>query len=75
MTKNEKILFDLLKEKGFNAKVVYYYPTFGYLYGGWIATVIGQDEDGHEFDCEYHLGNDFIEAKGQIENNEITKIE
>jgi len=75
MTKNQKILFSLMADKGFNVKTVYYYPSYGYLPDcGWVATVRETDDDGFEYDQEYHLGNDFIEAKGQIENDEIKAI-
>lgn len=56
MTKNQQALFNLLVEKGFNVKTVYYYPTYGYLPEcGWVATVSLRDEDGLEYDQEYHL--------------------
>lgn len=75
MTKNQKVLHDLLVEKGFKVKTVYYYPTYGYLPDcGWVAMVEETDEDEFTYDQEYHLGNDFIEAKGQIENGEIRRI-
>mgnify|MGYP006921603354 CR=1 FL=1 len=75
MTKNQKTLFDLLTAKGFEVKTVYYYPTYGYLPDcGWVATVVETDEEGLIYDQEYHLGNDFKEAKGQIENDEIRAI-
>lgn len=76
MTKNQQTLFNFLQDKGFNVKTVYYYPTYGYLPDcGWVATVVITDEDNLTYDQEYHLGDDFIEAKGQIENNEIRIIQ
>ncbi len=76
MTKNQQTLYDLLQDKGFKVKTVYFYPTYGYLPDcGWVATVSVTNEDGFTYDQEYHLGDDFIEAKGQIENNEIRMIQ
>lgn len=79
MTKNQQILFDMMTEKGHDVKQIYYYPTYGYLpHGGWFATVRIKSEDEEDdelYVVEYSLGEDFIEAKGQIENNEITLIE
>ncbi len=75
MTKNQQILFNLLTDKGYKVKTVYYYPNYGYLPNcGWVANLI-VNEDGFSYDQEYHLGNDFIEAKGQIINNEIKIID
>lgn len=71
MSKKEQILFNLLQSKGFDVKSVCFYPTFGYLPdAGWTAIILIKEDD---LICEqeYHLGNDFAEAKGQIENNEI----
>ncbi len=67
MTKSEQILLDLLKEKGIDVKRVWFEATFGYLPGGWFA----EDSEGYD----YRLGYDFTEAKGQIQNNEIIKLE
>ncbi len=73
MTKNQQILFDLLVAKNYNVKRVKYYSTFGCLPGGWFAIILENDEDGDEIESSYFLGLDFIEAKGQIENNEIKR--
>lgn len=67
MTRNQQILFDLLKDKGVKPKTIWFEPTFGIQPGGWFAT----DEEG----WDYKLGRDFIEAKGNIQNNEHEKIE
>ncbi|MEM7552302.1 MAG: hypothetical protein AAF363_21635 [Bacteroidota bacterium] len=76
MTKNQKALYNLLIEKSLKVKTVYYYSTYGYLPDcGWVATIEETDDDGFTYDQEYHLGNDFFEAKGQIENDEIRRIE
>lgn len=74
VTKNEKILSDLLIQKGFMAKDICYYPTFGYQDGGWIATIIEKDEFGDEIDESYQLGRNFLEAKRHIENYEILRL-
>lgn len=74
MTKNQKILFDLLQAKGHNVQRIWFYPTFGYQNGGWTATIIEKDDEGFTDEVDYDLGYDFMEAKGQIENNEIKKL-
>lgn len=74
MTKNEQILTNLLSEKGYNVKDIWYWPTFGFQDGGWTATIIEKDEFGDEIDQDYHLGRDFIEAKGQIEHDKISPL-
>ena len=68
MTKSEKVLFDLLQEKGKPVKRVWYEKNFSWNPNrGWYA----EDEEWEI----YHLGRDFLEAKGQIENNEIKRID
>ena len=74
MTKNEQILFDLLKAKGRDVKHVWYEPTFGYLPRGWTASILEKDEFDDNILHEYDLGRDFVAAKGQIENNEIKRL-
>lgn len=75
MTKNQQKLHDLLTGKGFRVESVWWWPTFGFQPGGWHATVILTDEDNYEYEQDYHLGDDFIEAKGQIEQDEIIRLD
>ena len=64
MTKKEKELFDLLISKGIMVTSVWYEHKFSWDSSrGWYAETE---------EAEYHLGRDFIEAKGQIINNEIS---
>ncbi len=68
MSKNEKILFELLKLNGFNPQRVWYESNFSWHPDrGWYALM----ENGEE----YKLSRNYDEAKANIENKTIKKTE
>jgi len=64
-SKNQIELRRLLKLKGFEVESVWCNRSWDYS-PGWHAEMT----DG----TEYHLGRDIIEAKGQIQNDEIVVL-
>lgn len=68
MTKNAQILFDLLKQEGFIMTDVHYeFNNPISHYSAWYAT----DQQGNE----YRLGKNLADAKSNIENGILEKME
>lgn len=68
MTSAAQILFDLLKQRGFDVKDVWYEPNFAWHPAcGWYF----EDRDG----SEYRIGKNFTEARANIGSGNFKKME